>query len=234
MNSIKNILIGTALVGITGVAQAVPTLYVSTTGAPGTYIAVASNPSGTVNGFFAIGSWNVNIVTGLTYPALGTAATPAMSLSIQSSTTAAGSIYIGFASDGFTGLGSINATLTGQVASPDSGTGTYAFTTFADISNVQPGGTLPTGLNITYLSGSLPANVGASGNLPLTSPYVLGELVQITATGTSITANNPQSFSINANLGFTPAGVPDGGVTVAMLGFGLVALVCAQRRLAKA
>jgi len=228
MKYIKNLILGTALLGITGVAQAVPTLYYSTTGVAGSYVIANISALGTTSYSSSIGSWYFNVIIGNTAPAVGTAGTPTMTLSIQSATTAAGTLYIGFANDGYTGLGSINATLTGQVVSaPPHGLETYAYTTFADISNVQPINTLPTGSTITSLSGSLDANVNASGALPLTAPYVLGELVQITASDAS-------SYSINANFGFTPAGVSDGGMTLAMLGFGLAALGIARRKLAGA
>jgi hypothetical protein len=225
MKSIKQFIFCTALLGITGVAQAVPTLYVSTTGAAGSYVSLGSSASGTVSSASSLGVWSFWIITGNTYPAIGSAGSPAMTLSIQATSTGAGSLYIGFADNGYTGLGTINASLTGQVVSGASET--YTFTTFADTSNVQPTTTLPTGASIITMSGSLPVNASPSAALPGTAPYVLGEVVGITATGAS-------QNSINANLGFTPAGVPDGGMTVAMLGFGLAALGIARRKLAKA
>jgi len=202
-------------------AQAVPTLYISTTGAAGSYSILGSSASGTVTSFSSSGVWSFISITGLTYPAVGTAGNPIMQLSIQAQSTAAGTLYIGFADDGYTGLGSINVSLTGQVGSgaPES----YTYTTFASAFNVMPTTTLPTGSTIISLSGNLDVNTSASGALPLTSPYVLGEIVGITATGAS-------QNSINANLSFTPAGVPDGGMTVAMLGFGLAALGIARRK----
>ncbi|HXI70062.1 MAG TPA: VPDSG-CTERM sorting domain-containing protein [Verrucomicrobiae bacterium] len=204
-------------------AQAVPTLYISTTGAAGSYTVLGSSALGTVTSLSSSGVWSFFSITGLTTPAVGSAGNPIMQLSIQATSTGAGSLYIGFANDGYTGLGSINASIGGHVV--NGATETYTFTTFANAANVMPTTTLPTGSAITSLSGSLPAdaNVIASGNLPLTAPYVLGELVQITAAGAS-------ENSILANFSFTPAGVPDGGMTVAMLGFGLAALSIARRK----
>lgn len=202
-------------------AQAVPTLYISTTGAAGSYTVLGSSALGTVTSISSSGVWSFFSITGLTTPAVGTAGNPIMQLSIQATSTGAGTLYIGFANDGYTGLGSINVSLTGQVK--NGAAETYTFTTFADASNIMPTTTLSTGSTLTSLSGSLDANVSASGALPMTAPYVLGEVVGITAAGAS-------DNKINANFSFTPAAVPDGGNTLMLFALAGGSLVWMQRR----
>jgi hypothetical protein len=221
LKTIRKLLVGAAVVGIAGVANAIPTLYVSTTGLAGSYTAVAFNASGNVTWSGSAGVWNLGVTTGLTDPALGTPSLPNMNMAIQASSTAAGSLYLAFANNGYTGSGEIIANFSGHVVSgaPE----TYTFTTFGDSSNIQPTTTLPTGSVITTLSGSLPALASTSGALPLTTPCVLGEIVEINTTGATI-----------ASIGATFSPVPDGGMTVAMLGFGLAVVGAVRRKLAKA
>lgn len=221
MKIITKFLAGIAVAGITGVANAIPTLYVSTTGLAGSYTAVAFNASGNVTWSGAAGVWNLGVTTGLTDPALGTPSLPTMNLAIQASSTGAGSLYLAFANNGYTGSGGMIASLSGHLVS--GAAENYTFTTFSDASNVQPTTTLPTGSVITTWSGSLPALASASGTLPLTAPYVLGEIVEINTTGATIA-------SIGANL----TAVPDGGMTMAMLGLGWAVVDAARRKLAKA
>lgn len=218
--TIKTLIAGTAMVGIAGIASATPTIYLSTTGAAGSYTAVASRPTGNVQYNTPFGIWDIVIASGLTYNALGTASVPTMELDIQATTANAtgGTLYVGFAANGFTDpLGGIDATLSGHVVSGAAETITQ--TVFADPSNTQPGTTLPTGSVITTLSGSLPINVSTSGLLPGTSPAVLGEVVEINSTGAT-------SDSIDSS--FTAA--PDGGATAMMLGAALSGLALLKRK----
>jgi len=222
-NQIKNLLVGAAVVGMAGVANASPTLYVSTTGLAGSYTAVATGFGGVATYNGTVGVWSLIITTGLTAPALGTASTPTMDLAIQASATTAASLFLAFANNGYTGVGGINASISGHVVS--GAQETYTFTTFQDTANTLPSTTLPIGSVITTLSGSMPVLGNASGTLSGIAPYTLGEIVQINTTGASIT-------SIDA--GFTFSSVPDGGMTVAMLGFGMAVVGAARRKLANA
>jgi hypothetical protein len=61
-------------VGMAEVVNAIPTLYVSTTGLAGSYTAVATSGSGNVTWSGSAGVWTLSVTTGLTAPALGTAA----------------------------------------------------------------------------------------------------------------------------------------------------------------
>lgn len=199
-------------------ASALPTLYVSTTGLAGSYTAVASSATGNVTYNGSAGVWNLVVTTGLTAPALGTHANPSMDLSIQASSTAGGSLYIGLVDTGFTGVGSLAATISGHVVSgaPES----YLFNMFADTSNTQPTTTLPTGSIITTLSGVLPVLATTTGTLPGTSPYALGEVVEITSTGATTTSIDAGSST-----------VPDGGTTAMMLGLALSGLALLKRKI---
>jgi hypothetical protein len=219
----KALLVGAALAGITGIASATPTIYVSTTGLAGSYTAVASSASGVVTYAGSDGVWNLVVSTGLTPPApgYGTLSDPAMDLDIQASSSGAGTLYIALADIGYTATGSIDATIGAHVTT--GAAESYLFETFANTANTQPTTTLPTGSVITTLSGLLPVSASTTGALPGSSPYTLGELVELCTTGAT-------SDSVDAS--FTT--VPDGGMTIAMLGLGLLALETVRRKLVTA
>ena len=218
-NTIKTLFVGAAVVGMAGIASAVPTLYVSTTGLAGSYTAVANSASGNVTYSGADGVWNLFVTTGFTKPASGSASSPTMDLAISGTSTGAGSLYIGFADTGFgAAAGLIMATISGHVVS--GAAETYAFTTFADTLNAQPTTTLPTGVVLTTLSGSLPVNASATALLPGVVPNTLGEIVELSATGATQT-------SVDAS--FSP--VPDGGMTAMLLGAALSSLALIKRKM---
>lgn len=216
---IKSLIVGAAMVGIAGVANAIPTIYVSSTGLAGSWTAVASSSTGNFSTpSETVGVWNFVVGTGLTMPAVGSSTAPIMDLSISGSSTAAGSLYIAFAATGFNDIsGGILASFSGHVVSGASET--YSFTTYADTSNSQPTTTLPTGNLITTLSGTLPSLATAIGTLPATVPNTLEEVVELTAAGVSTTSDD---------AGFSP--VPDGGVTALLLGAALSGLALFRRK----
>jgi len=205
-------------IGFASSAYAIPTIYISTTGLAGSYTAVASSASGVVNYIGSGGTWNLVVSTGLTAPALGSAGVPTMDLNIQASTLTGGALWVAFAANGYTGLGSLGALLTGHIVSgaPE----TLGFVTFGDASNAQPTTTLPTGSPITTLTGPLGLPLSGSGALPGSTPYTLGIVVSFSADGAS--AN-----SIDAS--FSP--VPDGGMTAMLLGAGLTGLFLMRKKL---
>src|ERR1039457_2773002 len=95
--TIKTLIVAGAMVGIAGIANAIPTLYVSTTGAAGSWTAVATSATGSVVFSGSAGVWNLVVTSGLTKPALGSAGSPAMDVQIQGTSTGAGQLWVGFA-----------------------------------------------------------------------------------------------------------------------------------------
>jgi VPDSG-CTERM motif len=214
----KALLVGAAIAGITGIASATPTLYVSTTGLAGSYTAVDTSASGVLVYSGTTGVWSFVVAVGTTPPASGTLAHPSMDIDISAGSSAAGSLYVALADTGYTGTGGIDAVITGHVV--NGAAESYLFDTFASTSDTQPTTTLPTGTIITTLSGLLPVSASANGVLPGSSPYTLGEVLEISSTGATQT-------SVDASF----TSVPDGGMTIAMLGLGLIALEAVRRKL---
>lgn len=208
------------MVGGAAVANAIPTLYVSSTGLAGSWTAVASGTSGDLNFAGSLDGWHINASTTLSLPALGSPGVPAMGLDVTGTTSTGGYLWLAYFDAGaFAGVaGRLQATITGQVLSgaPE----TFSFETLANTSTVQPTTTFSTGSPVTALSGSLPNYLTASGVLPATIPNSLGIILEISANGGSMT-------SVQASC----RSVPDGGATVLLLGGALSGLVLFKRRL---
>jgi hypothetical protein len=214
---IKSLIASAAIGGVTGMANAIPTLYISTTGLAGSYTAVASSATGAISYIGTAGVWNLFITSGLITPALGSATAPAVSIGITGTTTGAGSLWVGLADSGFTDAsGGIMANITGHVVSGASES--YLFETFSDTSNIQPTTTLPVGGVLTTLSGTVPVSTTATGVLPAIDPNTLGEILELTAFGAT-------STSVNASF----ASVPDGGATALLLGVSIAGLALLKR-----
>jgi len=217
---IKTLMAGTAMLGIAGIANAIPTLYVSTTGLAGSYTAVASSATGAVSFSGGIGVWSTYITSGITKPANGSATQPVMDIDLNASSTAGGSLWIAFADTGFSdALGGVVATITGHVVSGASES--YSFLTYDDTSNSQPTTTVANGSLITTLSGSMPPNANASANgiLPSGAPSTLIEIIQISSSGATSTSTDVSLSS-----------VPDGGATALLLGAALSGLALLKRK----
>jgi hypothetical protein len=206
--------------GVATSAYAIPTVYVSSTGLAGSYTAVGSSASGVVQYNGTSGVWNLVVTTGTTAPALGSASNPIMDLSIQATTLSStgGNLWIAFAANGFSGVGSLAALLTGHIVS--GAAETLGYVTFGDASNTQPTTTLPTGSVITSLSGALGTTLSGSGAYPATTPYTLGMIVSLSTAG-------PSSASIDASF----TSVPDGGMTAMLLGAGLTGLFMMRKKM---
>ena len=218
---IKSLIVGAAMVGIAGVANAIPTIYVSSTGTAGSYSAVASSSSGSLTYSNNVGSWDIVVATGLTMPALGTATSPTMDLDITGKTTSStgGSVWIAFAANGFSDpSGLIQAILSGHVVS--GAAETVTFSVFDDTLNTQPTTTIPTGFTIATLGPlSTPILTTATAALLAGVPATLGVLMEISTTGSSSTSMDGS---------FAP--VPDGGVTALLLGAALFTLALLKRK----
>lgn len=163
-----------------------------------------SNPvAGAITWLGSIGVWEISVTTGNSYPALGTASSPQMNLSSQDTSTAAGSLTITFTDTGYTlAPGGVTAVL-----SVNSSGGSVDFKTMQNSTVITNSGAL-TGAPIGMTDyGALASNV---------TPYSLTEQVVITNSGAAFS-------DIGAKMS-----VPDGGMTVALLGLSLVGIAGAK------
>jgi hypothetical protein len=224
MKMINTLILGAAMAGLAVTANALPTIYESTTGVAGSWTAVASSADGDVSFTGSDGSiWTAITVIGQTKPSDGSAGAPGMNLQIQGTSTGAGQLWLGFADTGFADAsGAFLASINGHVVSgADEG---YSFITFGDTANAQPTTTLPTGSTMTTLSHSAPVGAFSAvtiGDLPASVPDTLGEIVEITASGASSTFVDA-SFSVPS--------VADGGATGWLFSAGLSGLALWKRK----
>jgi hypothetical protein len=168
--------------------------------------------------------WNVNI-TAQTYPSptYGTLASPLMDVNtVDASTTGAGTLEIIFAGDSYTRAGGAFLSIGGTTSSTISG----VYSAYAQAGSlVTPGATVKAQLGSPAIAsttfGGTPFLAAAYGTVPNVTPYILGQDFLITATGIG-------NLSFNANLI-----VPDGGMTLTMLGSALVGLVGIRSKLGR-
>jgi len=200
-------------------AYAIPTLTLSDGIAADTETIVDngvgdSNPAvGIVTFIGSLGVFNINMTSGLTKPALGSAAAPEIDISSFNNATAKGTLTITFSEDGFTGFpGTVKADFGGTQMN-------------GNITNTV----LQNGMLVTTIGPLFGTNFsgGATGNLTGGAPYSLTQSVVMNFAG----AGNK---SFDAHVGVA---VPDGGMTVTLLGLGLAGLAGVGRlrqRLGKA
>jgi len=217
-------MVGAALLGMTSIVSAVPTLSITDgVGPVQTVLGVGGVAS--FNG--TIGVWTLVITTGLTKPALGSATAPAMDIAIQATSSTGGSLWISYSDTGFTGNGLIASTISGHVV--QGAQESVGMVVYGNTANVVGGlNANGTALNAGAAIATVPVQgmpilAGANGNLPSTNPYALTDIISLSSQGAT-------TASIDG--GFTT--VPDGGMTMAMLGLGLVAVEAARRKLVKA
>ena len=163
----------------------------------------------TFNG--AIGVWTINVSTGLSKPILGSSSSPEMDLNSVDFSSAAGTLVIRFTDDGFNtpGGGSAYATIGGTLANTAGNSITYK--TYQII-----GGT--TNLLTTISANTTPfSGVGSAPTTPSGSYSLVQEI--------TIVHKAKGSTSFDATLT-----VPDGGMTAALLGFGLLGVEGLRRK----
>lgn len=204
---LKTILVVAAMISA-GSAYAVPTL---TLFDGTTTITILDNGSGDTNPLLgvvswsgAIGVWDINIDSGFTKPAIGSATHPHMDLNFSAHSTAAGMLTLSFSDSGFTASG------TGR----DAIGGTQDNGSVTDYIRVNGGNVLTLG----PLTGS-PFSGTATGGMTLTSADLLTLVVGIDHTAAGLTTGDKDLT------------VPDGGSAVALLGIALVGVEALRRKL---
>jgi VPDSG-CTERM motif len=229
-NLLKHSMVAVATMALAGSVYAIPTLVVT----DGSGIsAIQTSASGVVTISTSDGDWSVVVSTGISSPPAigqGTASEPVMDLAITATYigngTAGNPLTISFGSDAFgPSSGSVIAELTGHVVS---GTGNaVGFTTVAASGSVLPTTTTPKIPGTTLTSTSIPNLGGAYSSFVLGGPlnlssYSLDEVVTLTGNA------GGSSYSIDASL----TSVPDGGMTLVLLGSALSGLALIKRKLA--
>jgi hypothetical protein len=176
-----------------------------------------SSATGVVAVVTNVGLWNLVINVGETKPAVGSATSPVMDLSIQASSTAATNLTLTFSDRNFAlGSGNLTASLSAHIVS---GAGeSIQYFVYGDPSNM--------GNQTTKISSIVPNALPFSGvteplPLPLTLavPYSLTEVVDISTCG-------PSSDSVDASF---EALVPEPS-TVALIGLGLLGGMALRRK----
>lgn len=237
-NILKHSMVAVAAMSLAGSVYAIPTLVVT----DGSGIAsISTSASGVVNITTSDAQWSVVVATGTSYPPAigqGTASAPVMDLSITATYigngVAGNPLTISFGADAFgPTTGNVIATLTGHVVS---GTGnSITYNTLAASGSVLPTVSTPviagTGLTSALIlnNGGAYSSTLIGGPLNLSS-YSLDEV--ITLTGNQFipgVPNTGSSYSIDASLATT---VPDGGMTLVLLGSALSGLALIKRKLA--
>jgi hypothetical protein len=166
----------------------------------------------------SVGSFSINITTGITYPTQGTLGSPVMDLSSVNVSGGTGSLEILFSATGFgPTAGHFLDEIGGTV---NNAGGSIAYSVYENPSDALLGTTNLVGSLGPYGSGAF-SGTTLSSFLSLSSPYSLTQEINIThaAGGTS---------SFDANLSV----VPDGGWTVALLGITLGGLGMLRRKMA--
>jgi hypothetical protein len=233
-NFLKYSIAAGAAMALAGSVYATPTIVI-TDGTAG-LDATASSASGDVTLTASGDGWNVVIAVGLSEPPQsggGTASRPSMDLSITATYSGNGTqgnplnIYFGGGTYGPTSS-SFLAQLSGHMAS---GTGLpVTFTTYTTGAGAAPSTTSPyipagstqlTTSGAVSLSGGLYSSIVHSAGVSLSS---YGLLEDLTISGSSAGS----SYSLDASL----TAVPDGGMTLMLLGSALSGLALLKKKLA--
>ena len=224
--TMKSLLAGVALLGLTSVAGAAaivsvydgvnPLITVVDNG-PGDY----NLSTGTISVITNVGVSSLATVTATTKPAIGSGTAPQMNIHITDTTSAWGSLRVVFTENGFGPFtGNLPFTMVGTVVG--SGPATVTYSLYADPANVL-GATTVSLVNDTT---TLPNPASGSGLVTLAAPYSLTEVITIFTDGVD-TVDLTASFPM-------VAAVPDGGMTVALLAMSLVMVETVRRKKAKA
>jgi hypothetical protein len=201
-------LVGLAL--LSSQAYAVPMLEISSGGESMTItdnLAGDWNPIlGAVTFIGSVGSFELNMTTGITKPYIGTPSKPVLDiLSFNATSSVTGeTLTIKFTEDGFTDTGS---GFSGQLSGHSVTGGTFDVTYEGLLNDTILGSSSEAGINQSFLSGPIVT--------PL-SPFSLTQIVTLTATSTSGFLNQAD-ISLDASLVSTPE-----PATLFLFGSGLI------------
>ena len=225
--TMKSLLAGVALLGLTSVAGAAAVLSIYDGVNP--LITVVDNgpgdynlSTGTISVITNVGVSSLATVTATTKPAIGSGTAPQMNIHITDTTSAYGTLRVVFTENGFGPFtGNLPFTMVGTVVGSFPATVTYSL--YFDPADVIGATTIPI---VSPDTTTLPNPASGSGLVTLGAPYSLTEVIQITmdaADTVDLTASFPMV-----------AAVPDGGMTVALLAMSLVMVETVRRKKAKA
>jgi hypothetical protein len=172
-----------------------------------------------------VGNWAFNVDTGVTKPALGSADSASMDLTIRHlKVSAAGTLTISWYDDGFTALGDMVAMIDGNQTIGSGVTITYK-TYYGDATHVlDPSVISASDMLITSspTMTSIQFTDYENGVLGSLTPYSLKQVITITTTKAW-----SQNDVMSADATLTK--VPDGGVTAMLLGIVLVGMGSLKR-----
>lgn len=202
--------IATGVVGLVNYASAVPSLYLSDGTVSLTVVdgsAFDSDPrAGVVTYNGALGAnWTMCVSTGDSKPEVGSPTDPQLQFSSSSTSKGAGALTIEFSDDGFGPVsGTLVNTLQGEADGSVSGE------TFVDSGNTAFAHTMT-------LASGLISGATQLANLSMAGPFSITEVITIIHPGKGLT-------TVSQELS-----VPDAGLTLAMLGTGLIGLAAFAR-----
>jgi hypothetical protein len=229
MKKLKVLAVALGAVAVTSSAFAIPTLtiwdaHVTVTQTTATGLLNYQNLT------FDSGLWTVVATLSETKPAIGSATSPIMDLSVAATSLGgaapANNLHISWSDNSFGPLnGSLAAHLTGNIVQGPAST--VQFQTYYSAANgLSAGGTLA---GVVYTDSGLVAANGLGSYLsgPLTGASIGSSAFGLTEV-INITSSPGGSYSLDASL----QGVPDGGTTVLLLGAALSGLAFLRRKLA--
>jgi len=208
---VKHLASVTAVVALSASAYATPTLTIND--GVNLPIVVTDNGVGDFNPLIGVvdwsgqvGVWTINLDSGTTKPVLGSALSPVMDLFFKAiSGGGAGDLWITFSEDGFTAAGGVIDLIGGTTA------GTVTDWVYKN------------GVGLVTSVGPLGPGVyagTASGSVALGAGDTLGVVVKIHHDGNGITTGDK----------YVAVAVPDGGVTLLLLGTALAGLSILRKR----